>query len=73
MRGSVQALFLFGLMVVSVVASALWATPAARELLSPAPMTARPQVQAEASARPTPTPLPRNSKDRGPAPRQGIP
>ena len=73
MRDSIPTLLLLGLMVVSIVASALWAAPADRELLSPAPMTAPPQVQAGASPRPTPTPLPRNSKDRTPAPWPGIP
>ena len=69
MRGSAQALLLLGLMAVSIVASGLLAASADRELLSPPPVTAPPQLQAEASARPTETPLPRNSKDRGPAPR----
>ena len=73
MRGSAQAVLLIGLMAVSIVASGLWAESADRELLSPPPMTAPPQLQAEAPARPTPTPLPRNSRDRGPAPWQGIP
>lgn len=73
MRDSIPTLLLLGLMVVSIVASALWAAPTDRELLSPAPMTAPPQVQAQASPRPTPSPLPSYGRDRTPAPRPGIP
>jgi len=72
MRDSVQTLLLLGLLVVSIIVSGAWAGSAGRELLSPAPVTAPPQLRAEPTARPTPTPLPRTSKDRAPAPRQGT-
>jgi hypothetical protein len=72
MRASLQMLLLAGLIVLSIAASQLWAGSSDHRLLSPAPMTAPPQIQAEPSPRPTPTPLPRNSRDRGPAPLQAA-
>jgi hypothetical protein len=67
MQATVRAALLVGLMLAAIVASGLWAASADGDLLSPAPMTAPPQVQAEAAPAATSTPLPRASYDRGPA------